>query len=219
MKIGFFGVNLSVKKFSGVKECLITAFAGPCVSFVLFLLSMVIRKFLKCETLAFFEFANLCIGLANLIPALPLDGGVIVKGIIQGRAGIIAGERIMKKLTLSMCFLFWGICILTALAKKINLSLMFFSVFLLYSATRENERYIFEKKCVLCGEIRTCKKIRYIPFDCESDLLSVASKISPSYFLIVPVFDEGRFIGEINQIDIPGLMKTKGGLCVLKDCF
>ena len=219
VKVGFFGVNLSIKRFTGTKECFFTTVAGPCTSTALFLVSFVFRKVFCTNALTFFEFANLCIAAANLIPALPLDGGVMVKNFVQGKMGIIDGEKLMKKMTGFLCFLSFSVWIVLALMKTLNLSLLFFTVFLAHSVMFEKERFLFEKKCVLCGEIRCRKKIRFIPFDCESDLLSVVSKISPAYFLIVPVFEEGRFIGEINQNDIPALIETKGGLCILKDCF
>ena len=219
IKVGLFGVNLMVKRFSGTKECFVTTIAGPCVSFGLFLAAFLFRKFGGDNCLIFFEFANLCIALVNMIPAMPLDGGVIVKSFIQAKMGIIGGEKIMKNLSVSFCILSWLSCFFLALAQRVNPSLIFFSVFLLCSLIFENKRFLFEKKRVLCGEVRYRKKIRFIPFDCESDLLSVVSKISPAYFLIVPVFEDGRFIGEINQDDIASLIKTKGGLCILKDCL
>jgi len=52
--------------------------AGPMSNFFLLLLCPVIERIFSQDTAELFALANLADGLLNLIPALPLDGGIIL---------------------------------------------------------------------------------------------------------------------------------------------
>ena len=80
IKIEPFGITIKMKEkfiMSQKKEFLI-AIAGPLTNF---LLSFIIYL-LKNDNLSFIMYGSLCMGIFNLIPAIPLDGGRILKTIL-----------------------------------------------------------------------------------------------------------------------------------------
>lgn len=67
---------------------LIIAFAGPAVNFILVFLFLALDlEFLDYKK-EFFVYANLLIGLFNLIPIYPLDGGRILKNLLHITTGL-----------------------------------------------------------------------------------------------------------------------------------
>lgn len=67
---------------------LIIAFAGPAVNFILVFLFVVLDFKLLQDKKEFFIYANLLIGLFNLIPIYPLDGGRILKNLLHITTGL-----------------------------------------------------------------------------------------------------------------------------------
>lgn len=84
-------------KLNIVKEILI-AISGPITSFIILIIykNINISKYIiKQEAI----YANLLIMLFNLIPIYPLDGGRILKGIIQIKLGTLKAEKLILKIS------------------------------------------------------------------------------------------------------------------------
>ena len=88
-----FGLNVSFysnfeDNISQVKEIFV-ALAGPITSFLLAILCQAQQAI----------YSNILILLFNIIPIYPLDGGRILKGILQIKFGIIQSKMIINKIS------------------------------------------------------------------------------------------------------------------------
>jgi Zn-dependent protease len=85
------------------------AAAGPAVSFTLAGLAASLTAFTGSSLLEFLAWINLVIGLFNLIPAVPMDGGRILRACLSYRLGFLQATersvRIARWLTASIAVL------------------------------------------------------------------------------------------------------------------
>ena len=114
---------------SSQKEFFI-AFAGPLLSLILFGVFSVLESFLHYDLLKFCTDVNLSIALINLVPALPLDGGRMVKAILSQSIGTIRAYNIMLRLSRIFIFALGVFALYLFFASGFNLSLILISAFL-----------------------------------------------------------------------------------------
>lgn len=172
---------------------------------------------IKSYAFIFFAFINFYIGIINLLPLSPLDGGTILKCLLSKYLGIINGGRVYRIFTL----FFYAIISLLITTESIfgvfNPWLFLFFFFTGSGIYREKMSLIKERKSVLLGEVLSGKRIKYIACDCESELLCLASRIGEDYTLLVAGFMGERFFGEISQSEIIDGIKKYGALCTVKE--
>ena len=93
-------------------EILIAA-AGPMVSFVLagFFLGLSLLVSDSMGILGNLAFINLILGAFNLVPALPTDGGRILRAALSGRYGALGATRISVKVArvVTVALGIWGV--------------------------------------------------------------------------------------------------------------
>lgn len=98
------------------------AVAGPVVSFLLALAAFLVFKLTGFRPLAQLAAINLVLGLFNLLPALPMDGGRILRALLARKLGRLRATEIAVKvarvasLGLAAVGLIWGNFFLVALA-------------------------------------------------------------------------------------------------------
>lgn len=201
LTLSVFGMELKTERIGNESHKAIISSVGPLTSIFIFLICVIWRKIFH-KPPAIFEISNLCIGIVNLIPTMPLDGGCILKSLLSSRNGILRANRTMVKTGNAITIIMMIVCITNFLTEKFNISVLMFVIFLIYSRKNLRKLSLWEKKLVLSGEIKNNGKPRYISVDINCELMSVVEKISPSYFLIANVFENGRFKGEITQTHI-----------------
>jgi Zn-dependent protease len=116
------------------------AFAGPLMSFAIGLVSYVVYRALPAPTevgVAFLAFAvtNAILGVFNLLPAYPMDGGRVLRGLLTGRLGRDRATRVATGLGKGMAVLF-GVAGLVSF----NLILVLIAVFVYMGASAEQAR-------------------------------------------------------------------------------
>jgi len=93
-----FGLSVSFyKNFNTSIKEIYVAIAGPIISLILGVLCCYID--LNYITTEEAVYSNLLIMLFNLIPIYPLDGGRIIKGILNLKLGLIKSERLTNKIS------------------------------------------------------------------------------------------------------------------------
>ena len=101
------GAVISPKRerlFSYRAECL-TALAGPAASFLLALAAETWGRWFGSEDAYLLTGVSLVLGLFNLLPAAPLDGGRAFQAVVSRLAGPDVGERLEGALTWVLGFL------------------------------------------------------------------------------------------------------------------
>ena len=207
--LGVSGMNLEIQRVPSIKKHMIILLSGPICSFILFGALFSLRKFgiAKAQLL---EFASLSIGVINLFPIMPLDGGAVLRLILQSKLGIIYGAKIMKHISFffTACFVF--ACLFLFLARMGNMFLIIFTVFVAFFPKRQKNLDLIEKRLVLSCGAGVKRKIKYFAFSSDTPLLSIASRISPSYYLVGAVFEDGRFIGELSENALMSALRSFG---------
>jgi CBS domain-containing protein len=118
------------------------AFAGPLASFAIALVSYVAYRFIELPpgvSVALFVFAmtNLILGLFNLLPAFPMDGGRVLRGLLVKPLGPQKATRIATTIGKWMAFAFglYGLF-------SFNVMLILIAVFIYMGASAERARLL-----------------------------------------------------------------------------
>ena len=181
-----------------VKEIKV-ALAGPLSNLMLALGALFLNSLIELHPYWFLFFCkiNITLGLVNLLPALPLDGGRITRALLAGRIGI-------KQATLKMAY--WGQLFSIAIALIsiigvawgiININGIILAVFLFLAAREEGDlstflfiRYLSKKHLELTKE--GIMKSGILAVTPQTKLGQVVEKLLPRrYHLVVVVGPDG----------------------------
>ena len=173
--------------------------AGPMFNFFLLCASGMVRFFWGTEVAELFVLANLANGLLNLVPALPLDGGIILKSVLCSRFGLVRGFIFMLRITavIGVILMIFGIQVF--LVTGYNVSYFVAGIFIIFNLRHEKELVICIKKRILTGEIRSLSAQRKIFVSYDSNALCLVDLISPSYTAVFRVMRDGKEIGILHQ--------------------
>ncbi|GAA0718651.1 M50 family metallopeptidase [Clostridium malenominatum] len=206
---------------ASIKENLIISLSAPLTNLILAAIFYVIFKFKPSMNiyLLLYEY-NLIIGLFNLIPAYPLDGGRIIRDLlnckyIYKRANLITiyiSLLIGILLILTYLFLFFG--------GKINISIGLIGLFIIISSIKERERITY----IIMGDIIKKKNIflkrgyienRSISVNYKITLVSILSIVEKNKYNIFYVLDdEMKVIDLIFEQEIIEGLKLYGNITI-----
>lgn len=139
-----FGVNLKLKNslvYSLADEILLYL-SGPFVNILLALLSIPFISYSRYWSV--FYYNNIGLFIFNLLPILPMDGGVIIKKILSQKIGSRNAEKILKVIStlLIICLIcFEGYLIVK---NKFNFSALVAAVFLTGNIFTNKEKYYLD---------------------------------------------------------------------------
>ena len=217
---GIFGMHLETENYFGTAKKIAVSAAGPVASITAFIIfSFLGMQFSLNSVILRFSFFNLCIGMVNLIPVSPLDGGTISKAVLSGIFGIIRGGRVQKKISLFFIYILTITYAYVTYKGFFSFTLLLVIIFLITATVRENKLFMLEKKHVLSGAVNPGDKIRFVRINEKENLLKVAGRITYGYFIIATVFSNGYFIGELTQTQIIFHIKNSGGLISAGECL
>lgn len=125
------------------------AFVGPLTSLVIAAVAWGLYRVLPLPAgpavaLGVLALINLVIGIFNLIPAFPMDGGRVLRSLLARRYGLERATEIASRVgkTLAVLFGLWG-------AMTFNFILLLIALFIFFGATAEQKR--FEARASLSG--------------------------------------------------------------------
>jgi Zn-dependent protease len=117
------------------------AFAGPLVSFIIAGASYLLYRAAGPSpdlsiALLWFAITNAFVGAFNLLPAFPMDGGRVLRGLLATRLGMVRATNIATRTgqVLAVIFAIWGFL-------NFNIVLMLVAAFIYLGAAAERARF------------------------------------------------------------------------------
>lgn len=174
-----FGVHLKLKNkiVRSLSDEIIVYAAGPLLNGAFALAALVAGHEMLYRM-------NTVLMVMNLLPVMPLDGGVIMKRIMSYKAGRRAAERIMRILSVILSALFALAALLSLYFGVINPSMFIMSLFLLGNLLTARELYNVELINALTGERKRTNRARLVIIDDSHTISEAADIISPAYTTI-----------------------------------
>lgn len=127
------GNMLSIKK-------LIIAMAGPITNLIVTIIFLIFNiSFLGIER-ELVIYSNILIGIFNLIPIYPLDGGRIIKNILHIVVGLKKSYEYINKISKITICLLTAICSIVILYIR-NIAILIILAYLWYLVITENKKY------------------------------------------------------------------------------
>ncbi len=213
-----FGINARFKtdyiKNSG-KEFFI-AFSGPFLNLVFFWAATISSKFISHEILSFFADINLAICAINIIPALPLDGGRMLKSILTAKHGAIIAHNFLDKISKICICLIGFFSILILFLGKLNLSLVLIFSFLLNNLSYEQSLISHIAFKEIIKNHRKLSDAKSLPAKtlCVTEnalAADIIKRLSYDYFLIVHIHNsKSEIIKTLTETQILSALTKQG---------
>lgn len=107
IKFNFLGAAISLDIKSIIhdsKKFFSVVAAGPLASILLVGLGIILYLLIPCNITAFFFASNLLLGVFNLFPLFPLDGGLLLFCLIKRKLGFVKAVNISTIISYVLCF-------------------------------------------------------------------------------------------------------------------
>lgn len=164
-------------------------------------------------------YASLTIFAVNLVPAYPLDGGRVLKNAlfshfckrVEPQAAKEKSAIICKKITLLFSCCFLALFILLCVKQQVNVSILFFALFLAVSAfTKEKDscycKIEFSQKKALARGM----PVKRVAILSSAPLKKALALIVDGEYLVLSVYDDDEeYLGELTQNELAELFSTQ----------
>ena len=210
LKIGYDVKKIELFPFGGMAEYkgllemepwheILIALSGPMLN--LFLAGL----FLFLEMDLFVKY-NLIIGVFNLLPALPLDGGRVLRGILVSKFGFKKGTYLAVKVAKVLAVAGFGAGIVALILYQSNIWILFISFFVYGATVKEKNQVVYSLLTYLTRRQEYINNIhlkRVITQAVSGDiyLKQVISYLIPHKFNIFYVLDNDNGIAGIVSED------------------
>ena len=131
----FGGIALIEREPESESQEFFVALAGPAANFIIACFAMPIAL-LEQQIVPWLLWINVLMGIFNLIPAYPTDGGRILRSWLSGRMGKTKATKISLNVSIVLAFTFF---ISGIVFSWLGLTLV--GIFLLYAINQEKKRY------------------------------------------------------------------------------
>lgn len=220
-----FGGQARIEDFTGLdpdKE-IYTALAGPIISLSLAAIFYFIPALQSPKSSLIIQI-NLLLGIFNLLPALPLDGGRILRALLASLIGY-------KKATARCAFLGKIIAVIIAAygiflfyEQKSGANFLTIAIILFWAAQREGKlisyafmRYLIHKKSELSS--KGFLESRQIVSHEDTIIKEILNTTRPSYYMTVLILDDAhRPLGLRSEAELIDCLFEIGPHARLKDC-
>ncbi len=154
--------------------------------------------------------SSLAIALVNFLPAYPLDGGRILKGVLENALSKsnpqknqteARAEKICRLITFLFSAIFITVFLFSLLRKTPNLSLFAFGTFLFFGAVgNKNKSATYDKMDFSCKDaLRRGVELKRVAVLASCPIKNVLRYVTRGTYLVLEVYDED----ETHLFDLP----------------
>lgn len=203
----------------------VIAVVGPVNNLLVAGVALVLARlgFIGRSFAGFFIEANLAIGLANLVPVVPLDGGRILRAYLASRIGFRRGTQVACAAGKAVACIVFALGLAGMALRLSNITLPVLSVFVFWECQKELAasgyafiRYLAIKRQELAklGVVH----VEHLAAGPETTVQSLVRRMIPRKYHIVTVMGPGRkMIGEVTEDDIISALLESGPGVRLRD--
>ncbi len=196
-----FGLNLKLKNkmVYSLSDEIILYLSGPLSNIIMALVSLFFSDSTPFKNEFYIQ--NIALFLLNMLPCVPLDGGVILRKVIAYFKGYKKADTIMKIISGVLIFLFIILGVYLAYQYSFNYTICFIIIFLLCNIFMSKEKYnidlvrelmFYEDKQISMKK----QKIRFILWGKEDESL-IIKEFATGYYNIVFFINNNGVIKKI----------------------
>jgi Zn-dependent protease/CBS domain-containing protein len=197
------GVSQISEPPKGGRQEAVMALVGPVTSLALGAVFYLLLRAVSGTALFNVKFAlfhlfylNVVLGLFNLLPAFPMDGGRILRGVLSERWGLLRATRVAAAAGRAFAVLFAIVGFLSA-----NILLMVVAFFVYIGAESEN-RGVLVKALLGHVRVRDLMGARRAPVEASDSVFDVAERMLRERRLAFAVVESGRVVGVVALQDV-----------------
>lgn len=197
---------------------IVISISAPAVNIILAFILFLIGQYYNSYYLNIFFRDNLLIGIFNLIPALPLDGGRILRDGINSRILYKKADMITVKISITIGIGMIAYFLFLILCSKFSLNILMIALFIIISSIKEKERIVY----FIMGDIIKKKynfikrgyiENRGVSIYYKWDLLKVLGIVDKNKYSIFYVLDdEMEVLDVIYEVEIIEGLKNYGNI-------
>lgn len=192
------------------KHEVIIALAGPILNLILVLITVCfwwIFPITYSCTLTF-VYSNLSLGIFNLLPVFPLDGGRVIVGLLSNKTKRTKIYKVMKITGVVFSVIFVVLFVLSVFI-KVNLTFFFVSVFLFSSCFGNDSNIYFERTHIqnFSKKITDPIEVKSVVFDLNTPLYKLVKHINTANYTMFYLLENNKIKKVFTENDILKLIE------------
>lgn len=219
---GISAIISDISFFNSKKEMFISL-AGPFFNFIAAFLLYILNDYIKIQNTKYLITLNLSMGIFNLIPALPLDGGRFLRAYLSPEHGIIHAYNFMIRQSRIIIFVLLTLSAFLIIFSSFNFSLIIIAVFMLSNLCCEKEslnkvilKNILTSK--LAAQDVLSKKTKVITVFASSPARSILKNLSFDYYLDIVIIEKtGKVLAVTTETEVVNFLISSGIRSKFKD--
>ncbi len=187
-----FGVNLRLKNriINTLSEEIILYSAGPLVNGILALISIYFKD-------TNFYHLNIALFITNLLPIIPLDGGMITLRLLSYRFGYKAAKKVLGAFSAVLGLGLLALSVYLMLKGSINISIFIIAVFLIGNILTGKEKYNIDLIKSLSDGKKHSNNVKFVIINNDYSMIDAINEFSTTHTVFAISTDKNGKIAKI----------------------